>query len=219
MNFSTALAVHSDWDRRRTVVSAMELSMRFQMLAGVAVLGSALALVVGCSTSPDKSLSLQSPPGTKTKIILLRYAEKDVDEEEEMREPRVDIGLSPEGKLRAQALVDAIGDSGVTAIYCPALRQNIQTAQPLANHLGLKLNLVAPTRLLNSSKLAKELLGEILTKQAGGTVVWVGDPRSLVEIYEMVDGTGSPPVDYGDLYTIIVPDIGTIRIKKSTYGE
>ncbi len=202
-------------------MSAMEPIIRLPMLPTVAALCLALAVLVGCSTASDESVSIQSAPGTKTKIILLRHAEKDIEHSEEIKEAKikVDMGLTPKGKRRAQALLDAIGDIGVTAIYCPNLRRNIQTAQPLADHLGLKLNLVSKSRLLDSRKLAKELLDEILTKHAGGVVVWIGDTRNLREIYEMLDGTGSPPVEYGDLYFIVVPDVGTIRIKKSTYGE
>ncbi|MEE9121852.1 MAG: hypothetical protein V3U56_11245, partial [Syntrophobacteria bacterium] len=110
-----------------------------------------------------------------------------------------------------------IGDMGVSAIYCTNLRRNRETAQPLADHLGLKLNLVSRGRLYDYKKLSRELLNEFLMKYGGGVVVWVGNLRNLEEMYKLLDGTGSPPTEYGDVYIVVVPDIAPPRIKKMTY--
>jgi phosphohistidine phosphatase SixA len=116
-------------------------------------------------------------------------------------------------------LPEVIGDMGVSAIYCTNLRRNRDTAQPLADHLGLKLNLVSQGRLYDYKKLSRDLLDEFLTKHAGGVVVWVGNLRNLEEMYELLDGTGSPPTEYGDVFIVVVPDVQPPRIKKMTYGE
>ena len=108
---------------------------------------------------------------------------------------------------------------GVTAIYCPNLKRNIQTAQPLADQLGLKINIISNLRLFDPKKLASELLDEFINKHADGVVVWVGNFRNLEEMYKLVDGTGDPPTKYGLICMVTIPDIGPPRIKKITYGE
>jgi phosphohistidine phosphatase SixA len=174
-----------------------------------------LTLFVGCATtSEDETRSTyQSPPGTKTTIILLRHGGRDIYSAE------ADDPLTWQGRKRAQHLPEVIGDMGVSAIYCTNLRRNRDTAQPLADHLGLKLNLVSQGRLYDYKKLSRDLLDEFFTKHAGGVVVWVGNLRNLEEMYELLDGTGSPPTKYGDVFIVIVPDVQPPRIKKMTYGE
>ena len=187
----------------------------FRTVSGVAVLSLVLMLLVGCATtSEDETRSTyQSPLGTKTTIILLRHGGRDIYSAE------ADDPLTWQGRRRAQHLPEVIGDMGVSAIYCTNLRRNRDTAQPLADHLGLKLNLVSQGRLYDYKKLSRDLLNEFLTKHAGGVVVWVGNLRNLEEMYELLDGTGSPPTKYGDVFIVVVPDVQPPRIKKMTYGE
>jgi hypothetical protein len=68
-------------------------------------------------------------------------------------------------------------------------------------------------------KLSRDLLDEFLTQYAGGVVVWVGNSRILKEMYKLLDGTGSPPTEYGEVFIVVVPDVRPPRIKKMTYGE
>ena len=186
----------------------------FRTVSGVAVLFFVLSLLVGCATtSEDEARSYQSPPGTKTTIILLRHAGRDIYSGE------ADDPLTWEGKRRAQLLPEVIGDLGVSAIYCTNLRRNRDTAQPLADHLGLKLNLVSQSRLYDYKKLSRDLLNTFLTEHAGEVVVWVGNIRNVEEMYELLDGTGSPPTEYGDVFIVVVPDVQPPRIKKMRYGD
>ena len=193
----------------------MEPIKGFRMVSSVAVLCLVLNLLVGCATTSENETSptYQSPPGTKTTIILLRHAGRDIYSAE------ADDPLTWQGKRRAQHLPEVIGDMGVSAIYCTNLRRNRATAQPLADHLGLKLNLVSQGRLYDYKKLSRELLDEFLTKHAGGVVVWVGNIRNVEEMYKLLDGTGSPPTEYGDVFIVVVSDVRPPRIKKMTYGE
>lgn len=185
----------------------------FQRASGVALLCLLLTLHVGCATTSEdeKSPTYQSPPGTTTTIILLRHGGRDIYSGE------ADDPLTWEGKRRAQHLPGVIGDMGVSAIYCTNLRRNRDTAQPLAEHLGLKPNLISQSRLFDYDKLSRDLLNEFLTKHAGGVVVWVGNLRNLKEMYELLDGTGSPPTEYGDVFIVEVPDVKPPRIKKMKY--
>ena len=193
----------------------MEPIKGFRMVSSVAVLCLVLNLLVGCATTSENETSptYQSPPGTKTTIILLRHGGRDIYSAE------ADDPLTWQGRIRAQHLPEVIGDMGVSAIYCTNLRRNRATAQPLADHLGLKLNLVSQSRLYDYKKLSRDLLDEFLTKYAGGVVVWVGNIRNVEEMYKLLDGTGSPPTKYGDVFIVTIPDVRPPRIKKMTYDE
>jgi phosphohistidine phosphatase SixA len=193
----------------------MEPIKGFRTVSAVAIMCLVLTLVVGCATTSEgeKSPTYQSPPGTKTTIILLRHAGRDIYSGE------ADDPLTWQGRRRAQHLPEVIGHMGITAIYCTNLRRNRETAQPLADHLGLKLNLVSQSRLYDYKKLSRELLDEFFAKHAGGVVVWVGNIRNVEEMYKLLDGTGSPPTEYGDVFIVTVPDVRPPRIKKMTYGE
>jgi phosphohistidine phosphatase SixA len=157
--------------------------------------------------------NIQSAPGTKTTIVLLRHGGRDPNVEG--TNPR----LTRRGRKRAAELPAAIGDLGVTAIYCPNLRRNLATAQPLADHLGLNITIISNRRLFDPKKLASELLDEFIDKHTDSVVVWVGNLRNVEEMYKLVDGTGDPPIEYGRICIVTIPDIGPPRIKKITYGE
>ena len=191
----------------------MEPIKGFRTVSSVAVLCLVLTLLVGCVTTSEDETSptYQSQPGTKTTIILLRHGGRDLDSDE------LDYPLTWQGRRRAQHLPEVIGDMGVNAIYCANLRRNRDTAQPLADHLGLKLNLVSQSRLYDYKKLSRDLLDEFFTQYAGGVVVWVGNSRNLEEMYKLLDGTGSPPTEFGEVFIVVIPDVRPPRIKKMTY--
>ena len=193
----------------------MEPIKGFRTVFGITVLCLVFTLLVGCATTSEDETdsTYQSQPGTKTTIILLRHAGRDIYSGE------ADDPLTWDGKRRAQLLPEVIGDMGVSAIYCTNLRRNRDTAQPLADHLGLKINLVSQSRLYDYKKLSRDLLDKFLTEHAGEVVVWVGNIRNVKEMYKLLDGTGSPPTQYGDVFIVVVPDVQPPRIKKMRYGD
>jgi len=188
---------------------------RFGVVSKIALCCFVFGLLVSCSTTPDDEpiSNIQSTPGSKTTIVLLRHGGKEPNVE------ATDPPLTWRGRKRAAALPAVLGNIGVTAIYCPNLQRNIETAKPLADHLGLKINIISYRRLSNPKKLARELLDEFINKHANGVVVWIGNRMNLEELYKLVDGTGVPPSEYGLICIVTIPDIGSTRIKKITYGE
>ena len=183
-----------------------------RLLVGI----SLLLMVVGCGfTTPQ----ITSKPGTTTTIIMVRHAERD---------PGNDPPLNSEGMARAATLAKVLGQNGVTAIYATDYLRNRQTAQPLADQLGLIPGLIAVTELTNTKALAANLASEILDKHAGGVVLVVGNVGSptfgtngiLKDMYRLFGGTGDPPNRYQDMTIIIVPekDKGSPRIIRTIYG-
>lgn len=161
---------------------------------------------------------VNSPEGTSTTFILVRHAERN--------DKKGQSPLRPEGLERAQDLVKAVGDMGITAIYTPNRGRNIETVRPLADHLGLELTIVPEKRLTNTRRFADEFVKEVLTEHAGGVVLWVGNKSpvgiwggNLKEIYARLGGTENPPSKYDDLFIIKVLDQGPIQVTKTTYGQ
>ncbi len=178
-----------------------------------------LTIISGCSSAPStKPDSVLSPPGTTTTVILVRHAERAKEQGES--------ALTPAGRQRSQALVAAIGDKKITAIYSPDRGRNRETIQPLATYLGVTITLIPEARLSNTRRFADEFVQEVLSKHAGGVVVWVGNKSpvgiwggNLKEIYRRLGGTGDAPGRYDDLFIITVPDQGSVKVEKTTYGK
>jgi hypothetical protein len=184
-----------------------------------AVIGLSIITVSSCSgISSVSSDPVLSPTGTTTTFILIRHAER--------AKEQGDSALTPAGRERAAALAGAIGDMEITAIYCPDRGRNRETAQPLADHLSLTVNLIPEARLVNTRKFADEFVKEVLSKHPGGVVVWIGNKSpvgiwggNLKEIYQRLGGADNGPSKYDDLFIIKVPDKGGIQITKTTYGK
>jgi hypothetical protein len=138
--------------------------------------------------------------GTTTTIILTRHSDRDPLAED----------LNDKGRLRAEALVKAVGDMNITAIYSPGMKRNLETANPLAKHLGIKV------QVIGSSK--NEVTTTILTRHPGETVIWIGNSTNLKGIYSHLGGEGAPPINYGDLYIVEVKDSGNPVVTKKRYG-
>jgi phosphohistidine phosphatase SixA len=115
--------------------------------------------------------SLNRPPGTTTTFILVRHAEK--------ANLTTESPLSVAGQERARALVDALAPLGVTAIYCPALRRNRETVQPLSEHLGLVIRTIPGWQVLNTRRFAQDFIQKALANQGGGVILWAGNSSAV----------------------------------------
>ena len=161
---------------------------------------SLVAILTGCGGA-----KVQSKPGTTTTVVLTRHADTDEGSGE----------LNARGRERARALVDAVSDLRVTAIYSPNLERNLATVRPLASRSGIEVTRTAGVSLF----AARSIVDEILDKHAGGVIVWVGNASgNLQAVYHLLGGTGIGPLDYGDLHILTIPDTGSIGVVKKRYG-
>lgn len=163
----------------------------------VSYLVVAIGILSGCETM------IHSSQGTTTTVIMIRHAE------------RTSFGgkLTALGRKNAEALVKAVDDMKIDAIYSPDLARNLKTVQPLAKHLGIKISTVEDDPDTDNVVLT------FLQEHAGQTVLWVGNTTNLLDIYSLLGGRGEPPVKYGDLFILSVPDKGTTRVVKKTWGD
>ena len=153
-----------------------------------------LALLAGCAVT-----EIKSPPGTTTTIILIRHADRNPLQE----------NLTAEGRARAAALPAALVDVSIDAIYSLQIKRNLDTAEPLARERNLQV------KIIEESNVAARLVRE----NPGKVVLWVGNTDNLADIYSALRGEGPPPVRYGDLFLLKLPDEGPTVVTKSHFGR
>ena len=161
-----------------------------------------ISLSAGCAKDYGSDPSYHSDAGIATTIILTRHGDRDSGSNY----------LNDKGRARAQALVDEVGDMNITAIYCPDLVRNIDTAKPLAEHLGVKIETV------DDMSRVHEVIQSLLDKHPGELILWVGNTSNLPQFYSRLGGEGEPPTKYGDLFIIKLNDQGSPEIVKKRYG-
>jgi nitrogen regulatory protein PII len=158
------------------------------------------SVLVACSP-----IQVRSKPGTTTTVILTRHADRDKDS---------DL-LNEKGHKRALALVEAVRGMGVTAIYSPNERRNLDTARPLAKALGIEITVTPEMAVFVADEIAKEMLD----KHAGGVILWVGNVSgNMHAIYHHLGGVGDPPLEYGELFVLTISDNAPTRLEKRHYG-
>lgn len=143
-----------------------------------------------------------------TTIILVRHAEKIIDPN------NPDVELSPAGHTRAQELVRMFGDGGINAIYVTQYKRTQQTAKPLADKLGLPVNVV-------NSKGTADLVAKIRAENSGQTVFIVGHNSTVPEIILALGGAKYPTIpesEYDNLFVVTVYQTGHAKVVKMKYG-
>ncbi len=152
------------------------------------------------------------PPSASTVVLLVRHAEK-------ASEGGDDPALTPAGQQRAQALLQVAGSAGVSAIYATQYRRTRETAQPLADQLGVPVT-VREIRM-GAQAHAAEVAREILSQHPGKTVLVVEHSNTLPSLIEALAGIRIQPIpdsEYDRLMVVVVPPSGSARFIQSRYG-
>ncbi|WP_257463410.1 phosphoglycerate mutase family protein [Archangium lipolyticum] len=152
------------------------------------------------------------PPSASTVVLLVRHAEK-------AAEGGDDPALTPAGQQRAQALLQVAGGAGVSAIYATQYRRTRDTAQPLADQLGVPVT-VREIRM-GAQAHAAEVAREILSQHQGKTVLVVEHSNTLPSLMEALAGLRIQPIpdaEYDRLMVVVIPPSGPARLILSRYG-
>jgi broad specificity phosphatase PhoE len=107
-----------------------------------------------------------------------------------------DPDLSDAGKARAQSLVAALKDAGITAIFVTEFKRTQQTAAPLAAALGLQPTVV-PSR--DMAALIEKLKG------TAGNVLVIGHSNTVPEVIKQLgvaDAVKLADTDYDFLFVV-----------------
>ena len=143
-----------------------------------------------------------------TTVILIRHAEKIIDPNSS------DPDLSPAGQARAHELARMFGDSGINAIYATQYKRTQESVRPLADRLGVPVNLV-------DSKKTPELIKQLLSDHRGQTILVAGHNNSVPEIIAALGGPALPTIpesEYDNLYLVTVYRTGKAKVVKMKYG-
>ena len=143
-----------------------------------------------------------------TTVILVRHAEKIIDPN------NPDVNLSPAGQTRAQELVRMFGDGGINSIYATQYKRTQETVKPLADKLGLPVNVV-------NSKGTADLVAKIQAENSGQTVFVAGHNNSVPEIILALGGAKYPTIpesEYDNLFIVTVYRTGHAKVVKMKYG-
>ena len=148
-----------------------------------------------------------------TTMIFVRHAEKALI-------PVDDPGLSAGGRARAEELarqlVDADVVAGIDAVYATPTRRSVETAQPVADALGLEIN-----RYENQDD-DEPMLDAIVRRHKGKIILVVGHSNTLpTMIADLGASKKVPPIaefEYDNIYLISIPWFGKTKTIRLRYG-
>ena len=116
-------------------------------------------------------------------VFLARHAEKEKVGE--------DPALSPAGLVRAQELAVLLADSGIQAVHSTDYSRTRETARPLAEKLGIGLELYDPSN-------PGELLARL--RSQGGRHLVVGHSNTVPDLVERLGGNGGDAIEESSEY-------------------
>ena len=176
------------------------LLSRLSLLFGTAV----CLLVAACTCTP-------LPRSAVTTVILVRHAEKETGD---------DPGLTASGQARARALVDAVGDDPLAAIYVTQFRRTRQTAAPAAAAFGIEPTVIPAEG--STEDHGRAVAAHILAHHGGERVLVVGHSNTLPPIIRHL-GSAPPAIEeteYDRLFVVTrrsAPATATLR--EARYGR
>lgn len=149
-----------------------------------------------------------------TTMIFVRHAEKALI-------PVGDPGLSEAGHRRAaelaRQLVDADVIAGIDAIYSTDFRRTVETAQPIADALGL------PIRRYSTDDDDEEVVDAMVRDHKGKIILVVGHSNTLAALIAALGASKTvPPIaemEYDNIYLISIPWFGKTKTIRLRYGE
>lgn len=131
-----------------------------------------------------------------TVVYLVRHAEKLDDS--------ADPPLTAQGRERAQQLARTLADAGVTRILSSDYERTRSTAAPLAERLGLEVELYDPRDLPGVADLIRSAHGRYLV---------AGHSNTTPALVELLGGEPGTPIaeadEYDRLYVVVLGPEGT----------
>ncbi|HEX7048199.1 MAG TPA: phosphoglycerate mutase family protein [Gammaproteobacteria bacterium] len=172
---------------RSAAVSRLRLALALWAIAGLAACASA-----------------EIQPVASPQVFIVRHAEKVSGPDPE---------LSVAGKARALALAELLDDAGITRIFSTDTRRTRSTAAPLAQQLGLEIEIY--------DHREQRALGERI-RASGETMLVVGHSNTIGTLAAKFGIAPGKPIDeateYDRLYVITLAG-NEVRGEVRRYGD
>ena len=147
-----------------------------------------------------------------TTIIFVRHTDTDLET------LATDPWLNTLGQQRAELLADVIQDidvvAGVDAIYASEHRRTKETAQFVAERLGLEV-------LIRDPHLIEPFMSQVLINHKGEIVLIVTLEDTLAPLVEELHGSKNIPVmaadEYSNIYIVTIPWFGKVKTLRFQY--
>jgi 2,3-bisphosphoglycerate-dependent phosphoglycerate mutase len=144
-----------------------------------------------------------------TTIIVLRHAEKDTSKSGSQM-MQADPFLSETGKARAQNLVTTLKEFAPSAVYSTNYNRTKYTVTPLADKLGLEIQLYDPAK--------QQALVDKIKGLEGQTIVVVGHSNTAPRLVNLLASTTYSDLQdsvYDQLYIVKITDgVATVEVRK-----
>jgi phosphohistidine phosphatase SixA len=178
----------------------------------------AAVLAAVLATLPIAPLEAQhapvpSPPAAATTIVITRHAERADDGT--TRDP----ALSEAGRTRATKLAAVLAPAGVDQVITTQYERTRATAQPLADRLGLELQIVEAVSG-GAAAHVDAVRAAVLALPAGSVVLVVGHSNTVPPLVRALTGIEVPDMpesEYGTLYVVTLGDGATERLIRASY--
>jgi broad specificity phosphatase PhoE len=166
-----------------------------------------VVLLIGCCI-PVSAFAQKA-----TTMIIVRHAEKDTMQH--------DPPLNKAGRERATALARILKDAGIQAIYTTQYIRTQQTAQPLADELKLKLQIIhADADHLTS--YVHTVIGRGEREHGGGCVLVVTHSNVIPLLLEELDTVKDLTLgdeEYDNLFVVTKFSTGTAQLLRLRFGN
>jgi phosphoserine phosphatase len=111
-------------------------------------------------------------------ILLIRPGATDYDQQGRVQ-GTLDIPLCEDGRQEVEALVDAVRDQPIAAIYTSPCQSAEQTAEALAQSLDLKVKTIDKLQNLNQGLWQGMLVADVKSKQPKVYRQWQDQPETV----------------------------------------
>ncbi|HEX5683278.1 MAG TPA: histidine phosphatase family protein [Ideonella sp.] len=146
-------------------------------------------------------------------VVVVRHANK-------ATEPANDPALSPAGQQRAAALAVALESANINSIITTPYRRTRETAMPLAQRLGIQLQVVAP-RSGESPEVHVAEVAALVRKQSGQVLV-VGHSNTVPALVQALGGPRLLELcetSFGQAFVVVAPKAKDSTVLRLRYGE
>ena len=171
-----------------------------------------LSLLAALTVLATLSVRAQATPGEAVTVIIVRHAERATSD------PR-DPPLDSIGRVRAEALAEAVRGAGVQAIYVTQYRRTRETAEPLARALGITPEVIAAGT--PASAHASAVARAVLDKHRGQVVLVVGHSNTIGPIARALGAPARENLEdheYEHLYIVTADGSSPAKFVAVRYG-